>query len=593
MADDLEQMYQARLAATEKPRPRHRVDPYEEASARLDKMIEQAQPAEVPEPTPPAVPSSNTATDAVSSPITPATPPKPEPGWWEKTLGKIKDAAISAGPAVGYGIARGGTLGTVDRLAGAGTWLGEHAAAAMNDTAPPVPNADEQGRVEYLAAEDKARATHPIAFLVGEGLGGAVPAIISGGAAAAVAPTSAAVPTLAESLAPKLATPAAKMAAQGFTAGAMNERSPNTGEQAKAGLVGAGLGAATQGIADATLGRLIPGATEREAKGLIESMVRNEETGASATATAKKLLIPKLAAATKELRSDPVLAEAARTDAARAERIVSAKIAQVAEDKPAAYAAMDSKTPLITVADLQSAIHEASKTARDPLEEAALKRMQSEVVSHWIPKWQQQGMLVSQNSAPMEINSLGVRSWVTEAQSSAADVLGQIKESEAKKRMDALKNVATDLWHKHLDAAEKTAPAAVKSIREHDARISALLSMQKVFQQRSVGETTGAMGQAARLGKAAEGLGTGIAGAYAFEHPSAALTGYAAMQAAKLAPRTARAINDKMLVPLQEALQAGGGKMGWAQFVQLALEKGMPQSMARALYNTFQKGPKR
>ena len=55
MADDLEQMYQARLAATEKPRPRHRADPYEEASARLDKMIEQAQPAEATEPTPPAV----------------------------------------------------------------------------------------------------------------------------------------------------------------------------------------------------------------------------------------------------------------------------------------------------------------------------------------------------------------------------------------------------------------------------------------------------------------------------------------------------------------------------------------------------------
>jgi hypothetical protein len=54
MADELQALYRDKLAAAEKPRHR-RADPYEEASARLDKMLEQAQPAEAPEATPPAV----------------------------------------------------------------------------------------------------------------------------------------------------------------------------------------------------------------------------------------------------------------------------------------------------------------------------------------------------------------------------------------------------------------------------------------------------------------------------------------------------------------------------------------------------------
>ena len=505
-----------------------------------------------------------------------------KPGWVNRTLTAAKEAA----PAFGYGALRGATLGASDRLVGLGASAGDWLASTVNGLQRGAGVAD-QARDEFLRDEDKATEGHGVAKLIGEGLGGAIPAIASGGISR-FAPVAAAVPTLAESLAPVVMSPAAKMAAQGFTAGALNTRSPDISDQFRAGLTGAALGAGVNAAAERVISPLIAKATSREARGLIEAIVRNEETGASASPTAKKLLIPKIAAAVKELRHDPILADAARTDASRASRIVNAKISEASQDRPQFYADLDATESPLTVADLHKVVNAATKEAKNPSEEAALDAFGKEIDSHWIPKWREQGLLIPQVNKPIGVSSLGVRDWVSEAQEGAANTIGQINESLAKQRQDALKRVASEMWQDHLDKAAEKVPDTVKAIRAYDARYSALASMRKVFDERAVKESSGSMGTAATIGKAGEGIGTGIAGAYAVEHPWSALAGYASMQAAKRAPAAARFVNDKMLVPLQEALAQGGGKMGWATFSKLAAEKGLPQGLAKSVYDRFQ-----
>jgi hypothetical protein len=530
----------------------------------------------------PAVDDVPSIADEKSSPPA-ATPDAPN------SLGKVWQAAKDAAPAFGYGAARGATLGAMDRLAGLGGAAGDALASVTHGLKAEPGQAFDEARSNWLRDEDKASKDHPIAKLVGEGIGGAVPAIASGGVSE-FAPVAAAVPTLAESLAPVLTSQGGKMAAQGFAAGVMNERSPDAVAQLKAGVTGGALGAGTNAAAEKFVSPLIAKATQREARGLVESIVRNEETGASATPTAKKLLVPKLAAAVKELHNDPILAEAARTDAARAGRIVNAKIAAASQDRPRFYADLDAAHPPLTVADFYRSLHKAAQSAKNPSEEAALESFRTELDSHWLPKWERAGMLIPQPGKAQGVSSLAVRDWVSQAQEGAANTIGQINESMAKQRQDTLKHVASDLWQNHLDQAEGSAPDTVKAIRSYDARFSALASMRKVFQQRAEKEAAGTTGLTATLGKAGESIGTGAAAAYAFEHPYAALTGYAAMQAAKKAPQVARAVNDRMLVPLQEALAKGGGKMGWATFSQLAAERGLPQGLARTIYDRFQQG---
>ena len=101
MADELERMYQANLDRGQAPRRHRAVDPYEEASARLDKMLEQAQPAEAPETPAPAGPTISI-------------PPKdqaglqrkiqagmlPQKDMWENVLESIGESSRAVGSAL-------------------------------------------------------------------------------------------------------------------------------------------------------------------------------------------------------------------------------------------------------------------------------------------------------------------------------------------------------------------------------------------------------------------------------------------------------------------------------------------------------------
>ena len=554
----------------------------------MGKFAEWQKALEAPDaPEAPAQPEAAASAKPVVPPKPPE-PPKPEPGFWDKTLGKIKDTVVGGAPAFGYGAARGGTLGSVDRLVGLGTQAGEYAASALplggGETAPADPQAGAKARQQYLAGEDKASKGHLIAKTLGEVVGGAVPAIAMGGAGLVGPEATLGVPTLREGLAATLATPAARMAGQGAAAGAMNERSDDPGEQARSGLLGMALGAGTQALSDAQLSKLITGAKDRMGKGLRSAIVRNEETGAAADRTAQRHLQPVIKAATDELRADPILAEAARTDAARAGRIVESKLDQVSEIKHPAYAELDQKVPTITFSSLEKAIREAAKptNASDATEKRAFEGMQKELVNFWLPKWQGQGRLIPQEGKPMGVASEGVRAWLTKAQRAASNTLGQINESDAKAYKDAMKAVASQVWHRHLDAAEELAPAAVAQIRQHDSRVSALLSMGKIFRQRDDKEAVGHLALPNAIGHAGMGLGAGAAAFGMFHNPEAATAGAATMLAAKYAPRTARAFNDAVLVPLQEAAERG---TSWGEFARMATEKGLPQSTARALYD--------
>src|ERR1041385_6353654 len=100
--------------------------------------------------------------------------------WREGYVGATEQPKEPESPgipaAIGYGVARGASLGFVDRLAGLGGYLGDKLSSKVNDI-PENPNAYAEERADYLAREDEAKKAHGGFYAAGEVGGGIFPTI--------------------------------------------------------------------------------------------------------------------------------------------------------------------------------------------------------------------------------------------------------------------------------------------------------------------------------------------------------------------------------------------------------------------------------
>jgi hypothetical protein len=567
-----------------------------ELQARLDALTDFAPPTP-PLPAPPA---------PIPAPV-PTTPPSSldhdyrtttATTWRERAAEKVAEAkeALAAGKLetlpedLGQMALNGVTMGGSSRLAGIGTVIGDRLTPSPSGTPPlPVDTAYEQGKAAQVEAENTALENHPIAGRVVQAAAGVVPLIATAGlGSAGVVPRAPGVlPGVANALRGArefAATPTARLTGTNALAGALAEPSDDPKAMAESALYGAAGGAIVDKASRKVLEPILAGAINREGKGIISSVVRNE-AGQSATFTSQRHVAKMAARVQAEVRGNPELRSALKEDAQTALDATDRELRKISAPRAAYYEELNAAAPPLSAGKLSFGILEASKRARNGTVEHALQEMNDDLVTHWFPKWKRTGMMDSSGN----VNVLAVRDWVSQAQTSAAKTLGTIAETEHAGLKGILKETAEDVWNAHLDSVAKTAPKVVDKIREYDRHASALLTMEDALKQRKIKEDLSTMGigtKGQRFGELTAG-GLGI-GALAEGHSGLAAGAFGTALASKYGPRAASEFNDRALVPIARAAQAG---KPWAEVVKMAAERGMPASMARIVYERALRNP--
>ncbi len=536
------------------PRPAKRTSDFDALQAEIAKYeaskAQEAKPAELP-----------TVTPMKAAEPLPVPAPK-----------RDRPSGLAAGA---YGVARGVTLGAIDRLVGIGTDLGETLGAAFNGTAPANPNAYQQGREEWLKKEDAAKKDHPWMHLGGEFLGGIVPTIATGGVGGAPL-------TVGKTVIPKAVT---SVAAPGFVAGAMSERSDNPKEQAKSGIYGAAGGTVLGEVAAPAVGKLIGKAQERMGKALLRDVVTSEG-GAASTSSSAKRLVEKKAGVLDELKSDPELAKLTRGNTEQAIERADRTLAKISEPRFEYYQKMDGVAPL-GLDEINVGLNRAIREAKNPMQKAVAEAALEDFNTFYFPKWKKAGSLIKRPGKPAAVSGEAAREWVTQSQEPAARVLGSIQETEHKKLKDYMADAVVDTWRGHLDQVAKVDPKLVANIREYDKRASSLMAIKETLGQRLLRENRDYVGTVQRGRRAIEKLGlSGAAALAAIGRTREAMALTSAYAAERGLPVATRAINDRMLVPLADAIASG---KPWAEVVKNAAEIGVPADMARTLFDLYQR----
>ena len=576
MADDV----LGKLAAGRAP---HR-DRIADRAEQLWKEVEQAQPADV---------LGKQETPAVASPTAPSPPAPAKSGQlsdYDRALSALKegltsDALKESAVGAGYGALRGVTLGAADRLAGLGTTLGEHAAewapryGGQTTASQPWDTAYQEGRRQWNADEAEAAEAAPVMHLGGELLGGTVAGLATGGVAR-LAPAAPGVQTGWQVAKRALASPVVGANAGNVVAGMAAEPSDDPEEQIKSGLWAGSVGALAGKLGEKVTNKVLGGAGKREENRMIRDIGKNE-AGVGATATEMQRLQQKRAGVVAEVRSDPELAAIWRKDAETAIPLVQRESQVTSSVRPQLYQSLDAIQPETNLGELyqgmKDAIDAAPTNARP-----ALRAMREKIDTEWVPRWRHDGNLINRPGEPTQISSLGVRQWVSEAQTQASEVLGSIQQTEHAEIKDWLERAATDVWKKHLDDAAKKSPEIVDAIRAYDRRISSLMEIEAALKQRSIKEGQAAIGGIEKTRRLGEMLGVGAVG----ERLMHGNIGHASMLAAGLAaerlgPKTARALNDRVFAPLETAIRQGIPR---AQVIDFAARQGVPRSIVEAIY---------
>ena len=471
---------------------------------------------------------------------------------------KLHNAGLAS--SIGYGLARGGTLGMVDRAVGAGTKLGEMAGAT--DQNPANPNAGQEARSDYLRGEAAAKEAHPAAHFLGE-LGGGM------------------VPTLATSGLNRFA----QAGTLGAAFGAGNTRS---NEPTKL-LTGAALGAAGGLAAEGTLGWLFRkgtrGAPEREDKAFMREMTRTDAgEGASAMLARNKEELVRERDHLMEWRKDPEVREAARMTKGKGIPVINAKINTYAQENANLYGVLDhaavtgdpkTRAGLMTSERLASALEAAKNNVG---KEAALRLdgIKNDLLDHIVPRmW----------GGEQVIPTSRLREWLSSVGESAARVPGSLNGTNASKTAKEAEAQAYRIVNEYLDSIG--GPDVVKQIRANNEKMSGLLTIRNAMVAKSKKEVLESMGlsQVAEQQTRKLELGAALA-AMASGHPAAAVAMAGRPYAQGAVKRGAEAANRYILDPLERTARAGApGFAGAQQAAQLgrASIEGIPQVMGRTI----------
>lgn len=506
--------------------------------------------------------------------------------------GKSEDAAT----AFRYGVQRGAVPG-IDRLVGIGTDLGDALASAVQwspetglraeNLPPPAEDTAQKAREEYLRDEALAAKNRPFLYGAGQVVGSGPMTVGTAGAGTAV--------TGPATVAKVANSPMGRLATQNFATGYMNSPSDNPVEQARAGLMSAAAGEVA-GVGGEKVAKFLGGAVSREYRGLVKDIMRNSETDVAATATARKRFMERATAAVDEVKADKAMEKSIRAgDAEHVANMARSKLEIISEPRAGMYKQADS-IKMVSLNDIDKAIADAT-THSTGAEHAAFVAMRKELHDEWVPKWKAEGYLTNRGVGQVgpgggqtmlpHVSGLGVREWVTKAQNASSMVIGGLEEGPRKIVKNAMEDVAEDVWRKHLDTIAKSDKQLVQNIRTYDKRASGLMAIETIMEQRARKDAEGIMGFGKKYENKLDALVTSGAGLGALAgHPAEAVAGLAAYQAAKRIPRAASAINDKILAPLQRKAMAGAPV---AELINDAAAVGLPQGMARAIWNSAQR----
>lgn len=492
---------------------------------------------------------------------------------------RFNDTATSAG----YGVARGITAGFVDRLGGVGAALGEKAAATEQN--PANPNAYSDYRSDYLEDEDKAVEGNKLANFAGN-VGGA--AILT----AAASPLSLArIAAAKEGLRAGTATAARVFDAgiMGAAHGAGNTRQDDAWEITKGAAFGGAVGIASDFLVGKLVRDTIRGAPKREVDRSIAEAVKSD-TG-WATKTARKQLASDIDDVRDVMDKRPDLRDAMRLTANKAEPVIDKHLADATVGKAEAYreankALGKSYTATKLLIDLMKMKNELPVKDLD-LSSRAMTAMMDNLRNNIIPTWKgTPGIPWKGEKVNVSLEQL--REWVSSIQGTAEGAMGQINGTTAAIIPGKMAGMANSILEKRLDAAAALgAKDAVASIRESDRVVSALLRLKKNVEQRGVDEVLAGAG-IGKVANASNNMENAAAAALAGTgNIGAAAAVKASRPIFKSAREATRWFHDNAIVPLQKAAEAG---KPWAEVSRFALENGVPQPLARTVFEMALRG---
>lgn len=508
----------------------------------------------------------------------------PEQGAAERQR-KASEAADTASSfeSLGYGAARGATLGAVDRLVGLGTAIGERAAEASG-AARTTEHPYERARLDYLTGEQKAAEAHPVLNVVGDVIGGSIPAAITGGVGLAS--------RLPE--AGKLVQTSARVAdaaTLGGVAGALNTREDDAATMATGAAKGAALGVGAEATLGTAARNAIRGAPAREENASLRDVMESE--AGRVTATTAKKTARDIDDVRDILKNDPEMRAANREPADKAAAFAQTRASELGAPQPERYAIVDKtlESDPLTATSLLKKLVDKERSLPDknlPLMKKALLAVRDSIRNDFAPKWAGQDTWTGER-VPISMQQL--RGWVTSVQGTADAAMGTINGTSAAVVPGEIAKLCNEILEERLDRAASAGGDVVKGvvadIRESDRQVSAYLALKRAAEDRKWRELSQSIGYTKRAADVQQAQANMAAGGLAVSgNVPAALAVAGAGPAKRVAREAARTINDRMLAPLQRAVQAGST---WAEVARMSAELGVPSGIARTLYERNQK----
>jgi hypothetical protein len=514
--------------------------------------------------------------------VTPPLDPSLSPGYNPDGEAAPKEAPLpSEGAAIGYGAARGASLGLSDRIAGAIRASGQNeqlqhamspAGSAQMGEIPKLAEANrqasEQGRAEYLAREAAARKAHPGTHMLAELGAGAVTSALN--------PIGRAVEGVAEG-APALVRFGARLvqpAAEGAVAGAANAKPGEAGK-------GALLGSATNILGEATAGTLmrslVRNAPELANKRLTRDIVESD-AGRASGRTVKKMTRD-IEDVLDVVNTNGDLKAASRGEAVKGLPVVQEHLSATGTKLGPLYDQFDSIVQPTNLERLRLQVAAAEAHASNPAEARAFKKMKDDLMGFWGHQW---GLEPGMSPAEVKVPTRELRRWTSAAQRTAEEAITTSAPRDAEVIRGNLKHTAEDILNSHLDSGGEATGGIVAEVRKTNREYSAVKRLEDVLLERADQEKGQKMGIWAK-GKRAGALTAAATGAgmMATGQPVAGAAVAASPMLIKAGSVATRAAVDALATIQTKAAQG----VPWAEIVKYAAETGVPASAARAVYD--------
>lgn len=361
-----------------------------------------------------------------------------------------------------------------------------------------------------------------------------------------------------------------------YGASAVDRPGVTTGELATGAAIGAPLGAAGAGLAEAVGKYAVRGASPREDKAFMREMTITEGGEGSPAMLAKNK--EGLARDYKRIidyRRDPEIRAAARAPGEEGAKVLAEKIRPFVEAQRPRYDAIDAAIAgrsggkdVMTGQRLLDALDAAKKNKISAEAAAKIDAIKAELVNHHLPNVWQKGL---NDGIPAQ----DLREWLTSVQSTAANTPGALNWTNNYASTTEAAREVKRIFNEYLDSAKL--PAVADAIRRDNVPISVLSTMKAAMEAKAKKEQLQAMGLGQVMRKQNDRLTRAAAvGAAAHGNLPVAAGLLAEPLAEKGAAKGLRWMNS-LLDRMNLAAEQGATK---AQLARYAIENGAPDGLA-------------